>query len=181
MNIFDFRDRLVGDYANYVRSFIAIQDDRIQERVKTELAEGTMRCGTSEILASLGEKTMPNVSYIAPTNHVPNPNTHTPKKRVGILAFGSLVHNPGPEIQAKIATRIKTNTPFPVEYGRYSAKTRCGAPTLVPHPQGSPVAAEILVLDDDVTVEEATNMLWQRETGKIGTSETYTQGTSLSR
>src|ERR1039458_5525892 len=42
MNIFDFRDRLVGDYANYVRSFIAIQDDRIQERVKTELAEGLL-------------------------------------------------------------------------------------------------------------------------------------------
>jgi ATP-dependent helicase YprA (DUF1998 family) len=42
MNIFDFRDRLVGDYANYVRSFIAIQDDRIQERVKAELAEGLL-------------------------------------------------------------------------------------------------------------------------------------------
>lgn len=42
MNIFDFRDRLVGDYADYVTSFIAIQDDRIQERVKAELAEGLL-------------------------------------------------------------------------------------------------------------------------------------------
>jgi hypothetical protein len=40
------------------------------------------------------------------------------------------------------------------------------------------VAAEILVLDDDVTVDEATNMLWRRETGRIGTGETYTRGTS---
>ena len=40
------------------------------------------------------------------------------------------------------------------------------------------MAAEILVLNDDVTVEEATNMLWRRETGKIGTAETYARGTS---
>ena len=42
MNIFDFRDRLVGDYANYVRSFITIQDDRIQDRVNAELEEGLL-------------------------------------------------------------------------------------------------------------------------------------------
>ena len=109
-----------------------------------------------------------------------DPNCCHPKKKVGILAFGSLIHDPGAELKPKIAMRIKTSTPFPVEYGRYSGKTRGGAPTLVPHPLGSPVAAEILVLDDDVTVEQATNMLWRRETGKIGTGETYTRGTSAS-
>jgi hypothetical protein len=101
-----------------------------------------------------------------------------PKNKVGILAFGSLVHDPGQELKPKIAMRIKTKTPFGIEYGRYSGKTRGGAPTLVPHPRGSPVAAEILVLNDDVSIEEATNMLWRRETGMIGTGETYTRGTS---
>ena len=101
-----------------------------------------------------------------------------PKKKVGILAFGSLIHDPGAELNLKIAMRIKTTTPFGVEYGRYSGKTRGGAPTLVPHPQGSPVTAEILVLDNDVTIEEATNMLWRRETGRIDRAETYARGTS---
>lgn len=107
-----------------------------------------------------------------------DPSYCHPKKKVGILAFGSLIHDPGAELKPKIALRIKTKTPFSVEYGRYSGKTRGGAPTLVPHPEGSPVAAEILVLDNDVSIEEATNMLWRRETGKIGTGETYARGTS---
>jgi len=40
MNIFDFRDHLVADYADYVTSFIAISDGRIQEQVDRELAQG---------------------------------------------------------------------------------------------------------------------------------------------
>jgi hypothetical protein len=48
--------------------------------------------------------------------------------------------------------------------------------TLVPHQNGSPVAAEILVLEDDVTVQEATDILWRRETRKTGTGETYKEG-----
>ena len=107
-----------------------------------------------------------------------DPSCCHPKKTVGILAFGSLIHDPGLELKRKIAMRIRTMTPFGVEYGRYSGKTRGGGPTLVPHPEGSPVAAEILVIDDDVTIEDATNMLWRRETGKIGNDETYTRGTS---
>ena len=106
-----------------------------------------------------------------------DPSCCHPKKKVGVLAFGSLIHDSGAELKTKIAMRIRTMTPFGVEYGRYSRKTRGEAPTLVPHPQGSPVAAEILVMDNDVTIEEATNMLWRRETGKIGTGETYARGT----
>ena len=73
--------------------------------------------------------------------------------------------------------RIKTQTPFPVEYARFSTK-RGGGPTLVPHESGSPVSAEILVLDDEVTVDQARDMLWRRETGKTGGRETYPAGTS---
>lgn len=40
MNVFDLRDRLVGDYASYTRSFIKIADPRIIERVDAELNGG---------------------------------------------------------------------------------------------------------------------------------------------
>jgi len=33
MNVFDLRDRLVGDYASYTRSFIKIADPRISHTV----------------------------------------------------------------------------------------------------------------------------------------------------
>jgi hypothetical protein len=100
-----------------------------------------------------------------------------PKRKVGILAFGSLINDPGKELLPKIIIRIKTPTPFEVEYGRYS-QTRGGAPTLVPHAVGASVSAEILVLNDAVTVAEARDMLWRRERRKEGTGEPYVEGTS---
>jgi len=99
------------------------------------------------------------------------------QRKIGILAFGSLIKDPGTELLPKIAMRIKTQTPFPVEYGRFS-RTRGGAPTLVPHECGAPVSAEILVFDDDVSIEEARNMLWRRETRQGDTSRTYTRDSS---
>lgn len=105
-----------------------------------------------------------------------DPSCRHPKKNVGILAFGSLITDPGPELQPSIAMRIKAKTCFPVEYARAS-RTRGGAPTLVPHEFGAPVSAEILVLDDDISIAEATDMLWRRERRKEGTGETYSRGT----
>lgn len=101
-----------------------------------------------------------------------------PKKRLGILAFGSLINDPNEEIREKIIMRIKTSTPFGVEFGRYSGKTRGGAPTLVKHEAGSPVCAEILILDDLVSVDEAKDMLWNRERRTNGSGEKYSEGTS---
>jgi hypothetical protein len=40
MNVFDLRDRLVGDYGSYTRSFIKIADHRISEKVDSELDAG---------------------------------------------------------------------------------------------------------------------------------------------
>ena len=100
------------------------------------------------------------------------------KHKIGILAFGSLLTNQGPEIAGKIVARIKTLTPFGVEYGRYSGTTRGGAPTLVPHEAGKPVLGEILVLNETVTKVEAKNMLWRRETGNMGIVKAYPKGTS---
>ncbi|HXH26020.1 MAG TPA: DEAD/DEAH box helicase, partial [Vicinamibacterales bacterium] len=42
MNVFDFRDRLIADYAAYVTSFISIRDPRIRARVDEDLAEGLL-------------------------------------------------------------------------------------------------------------------------------------------
>jgi ATP-dependent helicase YprA (DUF1998 family) len=40
MNVFDLRDRLVGDYAGYTRSFIKIADPRISQTVDSALDAG---------------------------------------------------------------------------------------------------------------------------------------------
>lgn len=40
MDVFKLRDQLVGDYADYIRSFLTFRDDRIREHVDTSLREG---------------------------------------------------------------------------------------------------------------------------------------------
>lgn len=91
---------------------------------------------------------------------------------VGILAYGSLMANPGTEIErATVETKEGITTPFNVEFARSSSKRR-GAPTLVPvTDHGAPVHAQILVLD--VSETEATNRLYRREIDKIGSNRTY--------
>ena len=42
MNVFDLRNRLIADYASYIRSFIHIQDERIQHKVQDELERGLL-------------------------------------------------------------------------------------------------------------------------------------------
>lgn len=97
---------------------------------------------------------------------------------IGILAYGSLIRDPGMEIDPLIVRRIQTTTPFSVEYGRLSGKTRGGAPTVVPHASGRPVKAKMLVLSDSVTLEEAKSLLWRRETGNVGSSLVYSENSS---
>ncbi len=91
---------------------------------------------------------------------------------IGILAYGSLMNDPGTEIVPTIARRIPTTTPFPVEYARHSGK-RGGAPTVVPHASGNPVKGEVLLLSEAISVEEAKNMLWRRETRNERSGRTY--------
>lgn len=95
-------------------------------------------------------------------------------RSIGILAYGSLICDPGIEITPLIKQRIKTMTPFPVEFARYS-KSRGGAPTVVPHPAGKSVAAEILVISDQISLNEAKNLLWRREIRKEGTGRIYSE------
>jgi ATP-dependent helicase YprA (DUF1998 family) len=42
VDVFDLRQRLVDDYANFTRSFVVIRDDRIRERVDHELEAGLL-------------------------------------------------------------------------------------------------------------------------------------------
>ena len=42
MDVFDLRERLVNNYASYVRSFIKIRDERIGETVERKLREGAL-------------------------------------------------------------------------------------------------------------------------------------------
>lgn len=95
-------------------------------------------------------------------------------RQLGILAFGSLILDPGIEIGPRVVKRIKVKTPFAVEFAKYSRGTRAGAPTLSPVTRGgAPVNAMILVLKEGISGEEATDMLWRRETGNVGIGRRY--------
>lgn len=94
---------------------------------------------------------------------------------VGILAFGSLIDNPGDEIKELESHRIKCETPFKVEFARISS-TRCNAPTLVPvanNAIGSRVKAVLIVLKEGTSLLHAKSVLWRRECHKVGSSKGY--------
>lgn len=95
-------------------------------------------------------------------------------KRIGILAYGSLIDDPGEEIKAVTIDRIKEIlTPFKVEFAR-SSRRRNGAPTLVPvQSGGANVKAQIYILKENVCEKEAADMLLRRETNKVGSKEEY--------
>lgn len=92
-----------------------------------------------------------------------------PMDHVGILAYGSLIGEPGEELGPLTVRRISdVQTPFTVEFAR-SSSGRDGAPTLIPVSEGGGrVAGVVLVLDDAVGKEEAASVLWRRETGRVG-------------
>lgn len=94
------------------------------------------------------------------------------QQTVGILAYGSLISDPGIEIKgATVAVRNGVITPFNIEFAR-SSETRKGGPTLVPvESGGSQVQASIFVLN--VPEKEAANMLWRRETRQSDKTLTY--------
>jgi hypothetical protein len=98
---------------------------------------------------------------------------------IGILAYGSLIEEPGPEIEAA-RQRVITNvvTPFNVEFARKS-QSRGDAPTLVPvQAAGAQVPAQIIILNDRISEARANDMLWRRETRNIGTRKRYVATTN---
>lgn len=89
---------------------------------------------------------------------------------VGILAYGSLIGDPGRELLPATTERIRCITPFPVEFAR-SSQSRKGAPTIVPFDTGGEVAAEILVVS--LSAVDATHMLYRRELHAVGSEKLY--------
>lgn len=98
--------------------------------------------------------------------------------RIGILAYGSLLEEPGTEIAPLIVENISgVETPFRIEFVR-SSPTRSGAPTVVPvESGGARVRGTILVLDESVSITQARDLLWRRETRNEGTSKRYQRPT----
>jgi patatin-related protein len=95
---------------------------------------------------------------------------------VGILAYGSLLSEPGAELSAHVISRIPVETPWPVEYAR-SSERRGGGPTLVIHNAGKPVKGEILVLDfKGREIEKARELLARREETPIANIKTTKAG-----
>lgn len=94
---------------------------------------------------------------------------------IGILAYGSLISDPGKEIyEATLKVIEDVETPFCVEYARKS-QTRNNAPTLVPVPcgLGSKVNGVIFVLTEDMDEKSAMNILYRRESHQVCTTEVY--------
>jgi hypothetical protein len=99
-----------------------------------------------------------------------------PSMGVGILAFGSIVEQPGAELAATVTRRVEAETPFAIEFAR-SSRTRDGAPTLVPvNEGGAHVPASVFVLDNSITVADARAMLYRRETGRPHDMSTGSRG-----
>lgn len=99
--------------------------------------------------------------------------------RIGILAYGSLIEEPGREIEPIIRERISdVETPFCIEFARSSLK-RDGAPTVVPvECGGARVPATIFVLKEGISVEMAQDLLWRRETTNECTDKHYKKPTN---
>jgi cation transport regulator ChaC len=92
---------------------------------------------------------------------------------IGILAFGSLIDNPGQEISEIETERIVCETPFNVEFARTSS-TRGNAPTLIPvEIGGQKVKAVIIVLNPETNIDTAKSILWRRELHKANRTENY--------
>lgn len=93
---------------------------------------------------------------------------------IGILAYGSLIADPGIELESLILEKIiDIDTPFNIEFSR-SSSSRDGAPTVVPvEGYGASVKAVILVLKDTVTIDNAKDILWRRETRNETSSKPY--------
>ena len=97
---------------------------------------------------------------------------------IGILAYGSLLDDPGRELACTVRRIDDAETPFNVEFAR-RADTRDGAPTLIPFDdEGARVASSILVLKDSVDEDFARDMLYRRETQKVGTGTTRSKASS---
>lgn len=85
--------------------------------------------------------------------------------QIGILAYGSLLSEPGTELHELLTARLGgVETPFRVEFAR-ACSCRDNAPTLAPvESGGAPVHGAILTAEPCVSEEAIKDALWRRET-----------------
>jgi len=82
---------------------------------------------------------------------------------LAILAYGSLLSDPGEKILPHVIARVPYPSPWPIEYAR-RAKLRGDGPTLVLHKTGGTVRGQLLVLDiQKSALGELMEWLWERE------------------
>lgn len=141
------------------------------DRLVEHLCAMANHAGGGFLVFGIDSATVQPLGVTPDVTQMPNPENQA-LHSIGILAYGSLIADPGAEIEPLIARRIATHTPFPVEFARLSS-TRGGAPTVVPHSSGQPVRAEVLVLIDGVSLDETRSLLWRRETRKEGSGRAY--------
>lgn len=99
---------------------------------------------------------------------------------IGILAYGSLIDSPGQELEEIIIGRIKTKTPFNVEYKRKSSK-RDDAPTLIPvEVGGCQVDATILLIKEGICINDVNSILYRREIYSSDKSKFYGESEAFS-
>ena len=99
---------------------------------------------------------------------------HASTRRIGILAYGSLIEDPGFEIEPHIVEKMAgMETPFHIEFVRTSP-IRGGGPTVVPvDTGGAPVRGMVFVLHERISRKHALDLLWRRETRNEGTALGY--------
>lgn len=120
-----------------------------------------------------------NTQSIVPQNSTTvNMNSSDASPRLGILAYGSLLSEPGTELDELLVGRIDdVETPFPVEFAR-ACSCRDNAPTLAPvETGGAPVRGAILLAAPSVSEATLTDALWHRETRTERRDETTTPET----
>ncbi|MGY3038812.1 cation transport regulator ChaC [Rhodanobacter sp. TND4EL1] len=93
---------------------------------------------------------------------------------IGVLAYGSLISDPGEELAAVIVGEKRdVLTPFHVEFARSSLK-RCGAPTLVPVASGGrPVRA--IIFEVSISAHEVLDIVYRREINAVSSRRKYVE------
>jgi len=93
---------------------------------------------------------------------------------IGVLAYGSLITDPGEELAAVIVGEKRdVLTPFPVEFAR-SSQQRSGAPTLTPVASGGR-AVRAIIFEVGVSEDEAIDIVYRREINAVFSGRKYVE------
>lgn len=92
---------------------------------------------------------------------------------LAILGYGSVIWDPGLEIEDATAERRVIESPFSTEFARLS-RNRGNAPTLVPVSiRGPSTRAMLFLIKDTLSRNDVESILYRREIGCIGSGKRY--------